>query len=443
MLVPLSVFLATAPIPIPDSGPKITYDISGLHKVTANGKTLSVPLSKQPYMVVAGEGLSDVEVNLEAKASFTIDWRGVPVEQRTRCFLFKIGVERTSGNLKNDYFGIWTFADKDWQSPKETESTIWSHEVRALDTSEVQTLDLHFKCKAGGSAKFEAINNPARSKIGVVFELVPVRIGSAREKLIQNGIIDFYDAGIGKLVEGNPQKRFDIPIYSNTTLQYPSKGYRIKTEQLAELKNQFLTLKSRLKPDGLVGRLTKKNLRRFDDDSMEKLGTFAFGHHWRKAHNSLNTAWINIRNYRTSYWFYPTNAFGQPFYQPARHGLPFPTGADNIKELAKLDIGRAGRPLPVIESDFNYGRWKIPSSFVGQFDFIQCYGGFTITHHQAVIEIRSEEGRLLREAVVRWRGNVENNYRKDAGVNFGFENFTIVFLGPNYDGGPLQTFGEA
>lgn len=441
-MVPLSVFLATAPISIPDSGPKITYDISGLHKVTADGKTLSVPLSKQPNLVVAGEGDKEVEVNLEARASITIDWRGVPEIKRTRCFLFKMGAETSSRNLKKEYFGIWTFADKDWQSPKEAESTIWSHEVMTPDTSDLQKIDLNFKCRAGGSAKFEGIKNSARSEIGVVFELAPVRIGSAREKLIQNGIIDFYDAGIGKLVEGNPQKRFDTPAYSNISLRYPSKGYRITPEQSAELESQFLTLKLRMTPGGLLGRLTKKNLRRFDDDSMEKLGTFAFGNHWRKAHNSLNTAWINIRDSRTSYWFYPTNAFGQPFHHPAWYTLPYPTGADNIKELAKLDIGRAGRPLPVIKSDFNYGRSKSPYNFVGQFDLIQCYGGFTITHHQATIEIRSEEGRLLREAVVKWRGNVENNYRKDAGVNFGYENFTIDFLGPDYDGGPLQIFGE-
>lgn len=435
MILGLGLFLTTMPIPIEDSGPVITYKFLGEQKVVNPVETASAPVFGDSTVLCKATNLDHFDALLKGKIFISLDWKNVPVTERTRCFIFRIGLQSRKWGLYNDYVNLKTFADNEFKKPKPHEERLWDHEIITKDTSRIQSFALPIEIKYGGTPQHHNEQSPAGSEAAVAYEILPVAAGSGREKNILEGDLDVFDASSGSLLK---QKHVvtNVNAPAKEWPELPGKGYRIPKESEEELSWPLFSLKKRPFAEIMPQTLRQKHLRFFDDESLEILASKAFGPDWRDKHSVYSNASVTVHRYSSRYWDYPLVQIGpsatvwpgQPAISPNNYIL---AAGIEAKGYAK-----AGEPLPYIEGEFPSPP-KLPQrTGSGVPRTIQFYGGHLVRHHSGIVQVRSESGQLLMEKLIKWRGNLYDKYSRGNDINFGRESFCLTVMGPNYDGGP-------
>lgn len=436
MFIPSALFLATAPLPIANSGPIVTYSFSGTKNLTSPVGTETSAVKGDSDIFFETKYRDSLDVAINGKIKITLDWKNTPISERTRCFNFRYAVSTWKTGLLRDYLSIKSFADKAWVTPKPGQEALWNHQVVSKDTSDIQTFILPMSIKTGGTPRHYNEHYPPRSELAVAFQLNPVRAGSSGEKTMLSGTSEVYDADLNKLISPKPIAD-QIADSSLLTPIFPARGFRVQKEKTAEVDRPLLSLKKRKLPSIMPSKFSQRDLREYDNETLEALSQLAFGKDWRESHEIFSNSWITVSNYGSSSWYYPIVSIGPTLTIDSNQTIPSPTKYRLAKGIQTKQIREAGETLPHVESEISTAPDFPKRRFSGKMIQVQWYGGHTILHHEGVIEVRSESGQLLKQRKLSWRGNVLHPGHKGKDINFGPEVFTITVLGPDFDGGPF------
>ncbi len=436
MFIPCVMFLATAPRPIANSGPIVTYSFSGTKNLTSPIGTETSAVKGDSDIFFETKYRDSLDVAINGKVKITLDWNNTPLSERTRCFNFRYALSTWKTGLLRDYLSIKSFADKAWATPKLDQEALWNHQIISKDTSDIQTFTLPISIKTGGTPRYYNEHYPPRSELAVAFQLNPVKAGSNGEKAMLSGTTEIYDAGLNKLIPPKPiaDQRADSSLLTPT---FPVRGFRVPQERTPELDWPLLSLRKRKLPSIMPSKFSQRDLRGYDNETLEALSQLAFGKDWRKSHGVLSNAWVNVSNFGSTSWYYPIVSIGPTLSIDSNQIIPSPINYRIAMGIQSIQIRKAGETLPHVESEISTVPDFPKRKFSGKMIKLQWYGGHTILHHEGVIEVRSESGQLLKQRTLAWRGNVLQPWHKGKDINFGPEVFSITVLGPDFDGGPF------